>query len=58
MVKARKVGVAMDFSKSSKMAMQWAIDNLGEKDDTFYVIHIKSHASDEARNQIWSKSGS
>ncbi|GAA0139080.1 hypothetical protein LIER_35026 [Lithospermum erythrorhizon] len=57
MVKDRKVGVAMDFSKSSKRALEWAIDNLADKGDTFYIIHISHHKLDESRNQLWSKSG-
>ncbi|MFS7902943.1 hypothetical protein Hanom_Chr01g00017701 [Helianthus anomalus] len=58
MVKDRKVGIAMDFSKSSKSALQWAIDNLAGKGNTFYIIHIKSLSGDECRNKLWETSGS
>ncbi|CAI9098337.1 OLC1v1034964C1 [Oldenlandia corymbosa var. corymbosa] len=58
MGKDRKVGVAMDFSKSSKMALQWSIDNLADKGDTFIILHAASHPTDESRNQLWLKSGS
>ncbi|XP_073066561.1 universal stress protein PHOS32-like [Primulina eburnea] len=58
MVKDRKVGVAMDFSKSSKAALQWAIDNLADKGDNFYILHIKSQSIEESRDRLWFKSGS
>ncbi|KAL9315421.1 hypothetical protein ACSQ67_016422 [Phaseolus vulgaris] len=57
MVKDRNVGVALDFSKSSKVALKWAIENLADKGHTFYIVHVNPDSSD-GRNQLWAKSGS
>ncbi|XP_058739696.1 universal stress protein PHOS32-like [Vicia villosa] len=58
MVEDRKVGVAIDFSKNSKNALKWAIVNMADKGDTFYLIHINSSSSDESRNKLFAKTGS
>lgn len=54
----RNIGVAMDFSNSSKNALKWAVNNLADKGDTLYIIHINPNNLDESRNLMWAKSGS
>ncbi|KAF0920862.1 hypothetical protein E2562_037506 [Oryza meyeriana var. granulata] len=54
----RRIGVAMDFSASSKKALQWAADNLLRKGDTLVLLHIQHHGRDEAKNVLWSHTGS
>ncbi|GFP86282.1 universal stress protein a-like protein [Phtheirospermum japonicum] len=48
----------MDFSQSSKAALQWSIDNLADKSYIFYILHIKSQSLLESRDNLWSQSGS
>ncbi|OEL14442.1 hypothetical protein BAE44_0024538 [Dichanthelium oligosanthes] len=54
----RRIGVAMDFSASSKKALRWATDNLVRKGDTLVLLHIRHHGREEAKNVLWSHTGS
>jgi len=54
----RRIGVALDFSKGSKIALKWAIDNLLRKGDTLLIVHIKHTQGSESRNLLWSTTGS
>ncbi|KAG1339286.1 hypothetical protein COCNU_04G015920 [Cocos nucifera] len=54
----RKIGVALDFSKSSKRALEWAINNLLDKGDMLIVLHVMHPKKDKSRHGLWTKSGS
>ncbi|CAL1399380.1 unnamed protein product [Linum trigynum] len=58
MGKDKTIGVAMDFSGSSKNALKWALDNLADKGDTIYIIHVHSNELPEGKNELWGKAGS
>jgi hypothetical protein len=54
----RRIGVAMDFSASSKKALRWAADNLVRKGDTLVLLHVRHHGREEGKNALWSHTGS
>jgi len=55
----RKVGVALDFSATSKHALKWALENLADKGDHVVVIHVhNSKPAETGQSQLWEKSGS
>jgi len=58
MASGRQIGVALDFSKGSKIALKWAIDNLLRDGDTLYIVHINHSQPTESRNLLWSTTGS
>ncbi|CAK8575891.1 unnamed protein product [Lathyrus sativus] len=58
MASDRNIGVALDFSKGSKIALKWTIDNLLRHGDTLYIVHINHSKSTESRNLLWVTTGS
>ncbi|MED6120954.1 hypothetical protein PIB30_025581 [Stylosanthes scabra] len=58
MSSGRSIGVALDLSHGSKLALKWGIENLIRNGDTLYVIHIKPPQSGESRNLLWATTGS
>ncbi|KAL3845075.1 hypothetical protein ACJIZ3_002478 [Penstemon smallii] len=58
MVKVRSVGIAMDYSGTSKSALKWAIDNLVEEGDKIILIHVVSPKADPTNKQLFEDTGS
>eukprot|EP00252_Welwitschia_mirabilis_P007531 TRINITY_DN1896_c0_g1_i1.p1 TRINITY_DN1896_c0_g1~~TRINITY_DN1896_c0_g1_i1.p1 ORF type:complete len:164 (+),score=27.09 TRINITY_DN1896_c0_g1_i1:102-593(+) len=54
----RVVGVAVDFSPSSKYALKWALDNLADRKDRIIIIHVHHTKAEAGKTQLWEKSGS
>lgn len=50
--KARTVGIAMDYSATSKLALKWAINNLIEAGDLIIIIHVLSSKDDHPTNKL------
>nr|XP_043608770.1 universal stress protein PHOS32-like [Erigeron canadensis] len=56
---ARKVGVAVDFSKCSREALQWAIDNVVRKGDHLILVNVLPEGTnyDGTEIQLWEATG-
>ncbi|KAJ6707302.1 IMP2'P [Salix viminalis] len=58
MEKARTVGIAMDYSSTSKAALRWAGENLIREGDRVILIQVQPPQSDHTRKQLFEGSGS
>ncbi|GER47055.1 adenine nucleotide alpha hydrolases-likesuperfamily protein [Striga asiatica] len=58
MARARLVGIGMDYSDTSKSALNWAINNLIEEGDRIIVIHVVSPKADPTNKQLFEDTGS
>ncbi|XP_058078739.1 universal stress protein PHOS34-like isoform X2 [Magnolia sinica] len=54
----RTVGIGMDYSATSKLALRWAIDNLVNGGDRLIVIHVQSSKAEPAQKELWEDTGS
>ncbi|KAJ0988447.1 hypothetical protein J5N97_006803 [Dioscorea zingiberensis] len=57
MARNRIVGIGMDYSPTSKLALQWLVGNLVDAGDHLVVIHVSSK-SDHPQKTFWEDSGS
>ncbi|BAT81297.1 uncharacterized protein HKW66_Vig0128760 [Vigna angularis] len=58
MEKTRTVGVAMDFSPTSKVALRWALDNLINKGDQIILINVQPPQAHHTRKELFEDTGS
>ncbi|EOA31604.1 hypothetical protein CARUB_v10014810mg [Capsella rubella] len=58
MGKTRTVGVGMDYSPTSKLALRWTAENLLEDGDTVILIHVQPQNADHTRKILFEDTGS
>ncbi|KAL3525060.1 hypothetical protein ACH5RR_013432 [Cinchona calisaya] len=58
MGKARTVGIGMDYSQTSKLALRWATENLIEEGDRLIIIHVVSPKVETSNKQLFEDTGS
>ncbi|XP_047972862.1 universal stress protein PHOS34 [Salvia hispanica] len=58
MAKPRIVGIGMDYSATSKLALNWAIHNLVGEGDQIIIIHVSSPKADTTNKQLFEDTGS
>lgn len=54
----RSIGIGMDYSATSKLALKWAIDNLIDQHDRLIMIHVLSPKSDTPNKLLFVDTGS
>ncbi|KAG0578408.1 hypothetical protein KC19_4G020400 [Ceratodon purpureus] len=55
----RNVGVALDYSESSKYALKWVVDNLVREGDQLIVVVVhKEYSPNDGQYQLFGKYGS
>jgi len=58
MAKTRTIGVAMDFSPTSKLALRWAVDNLINHGDQIILINVQPPQAHHTRKELFEDTGS
>lgn len=60
MGKARRIGVGMDYSTTSKKALAWAADNMvtEEAENHLILLHVQPPNSDDSRKLLFEDTGS
>lgn len=59
MSKGRTIGIGMDYSPTSKQAVQWTVDHLVRSGDTVILIHVVSGKGDHGDQKVlWGDTGS
>lgn len=56
--KRRAIGVAIDYSATSKSALKWAANNLVSHGDQLILIHIESPNSNTPKKLLFQHTGS